>query len=221
MIEEELEILGPIFPALPVPAGGFDTFRAGPVRYRLRRLWAGGLGNIAVLCGRGPLGLMQLETLLIDPFERDMPLLSCDYIASLGKRMLLVEYYDTMVNPSEYRPGPLEKVRDSLAGIPEMTTGGHWYDSLRLPASFGKKGGPGDRLRLQDGLDAVLTAYVSQAQKLEVLSGPAAARKRARADDYVQGLLGHGGPSTDVFMRELGAERTRELFERYLFATKE
>ena len=47
-----------------------------------------------------------------------------------------------------------------------------------------------------------------------------AAPKREKASVYVEGLLKHGGPSTDVFKKGIGEEKTAELFRKVLFATE-
>jgi hypothetical protein len=41
-----------------------------------------------------------------------------------------------------------------------------------------------------------------------------------KASLYVEGLLKNGGPSTDVFKKALGVEKTAELFRKILFATE-
>ena len=46
------------------------------------------------------------------------------------------------------------------------------------------------------------------------------AAKTEKASAYVEGLLSHGGPSTDVFKKALGEEKTAELFRRVLFGTE-
>jgi hypothetical protein len=46
------------------------------------------------------------------------------------------------------------------------------------------------------------------------------AAKRERSAAYVNGLLKNGGPSTDVFKKSIGEEKTRKLFEEVLFGTK-
>ena len=48
-----------------------------------------------------------------------------------------------------------------------------------------------------------------------------AAPKREKASVYVEGLLTHGGPSTDVFKQGIGEEKTATLFRKTLFATAE
>ena len=47
-----------------------------------------------------------------------------------------------------------------------------------------------------------------------------ASPKREKASVYVEGLLKNGGPSTDVFKKGLGEEKTAELFRKVLFATQ-
>ena len=48
-----------------------------------------------------------------------------------------------------------------------------------------------------------------------------AAPKREKAAVYVEGLLTHGGPSTDVFKKGIGEEKTAQPFRKILFATEE
>ncbi len=43
------------------------------------------------------------------------------------------------------------------------------------------------------------------------------AQKKVRADAYRDGLLSHGGPATDGFLKAWGKEKTGELFEQVLF----
>ena len=42
-------------------------------------------------------------------------------------------------------------------------------------------------------------------------------KKKERSANYVNGLLREGGPSTDVFKKALGEEKTAKLFKKVLF----
>ena len=44
--------------------------------------------------------------------------------------------------------------------------------------------------------------------------------KREKASVYVEGLLSNGGPSTDVFKKSIGEEKTAQLFREVLFGTQ-
>lgn len=60
-------------------------------------------------------------------------------------------------------------------------------------------------------------AYLKGAKQLPVVD---VEEKKKKASVYVEGLLAHGGPSTDVFRKKIGAEKTAELFRSVLFGTK-
>ena len=108
------------------------------------------------------------------------------------------------------------KAREEYSTLPERDPGEHWYDSIKLSSSI-SKAGKKRHLSLMNGLtEQHFEAYID--------SGKAAvtnkAEKQEKARVYVNGLLTKGGPSTDVFKKAIGEEKTRELFENILFGTK-
>ena len=44
--------------------------------------------------------------------------------------------------------------------------------------------------------------------------------KNNKSKNYVNGLLTNGGPSTSVFQKSIGMEKTDSLFKEILFGTK-
>lgn len=54
----------------------------------------------------------------------------------------------------------------------------------------------------------------------DTLLGEAALPQTEKASVYVEGLLTHGGPSTDVFKKGIGNEKTAQLFRKYLFSAE-
>ena len=112
----------------------------------------------------------------------------------------------------------LDEVKEKAAYLPDHDLGEHWYDSIKLPQSLSKKGKKKDRT----GFDATVLHYL--AKFLETAcEAPAceAEPKREKASVYVEGLLKNGGPSTDVFKKVIGDEKTAQLFRKILFATEE
>ena len=51
-----------------------------------------GLGNLSVMTVN--IGLMQMLTFVVTPLEKDVPLLSVDYIYMLMNRKAILEFYD-------------------------------------------------------------------------------------------------------------------------------
>jgi hypothetical protein len=132
----------------------------------------------------------------------------------MGNDTLIAELYDTTVGG--FSSPEMEALLSRSAALPERDPGTHWYDHIRLPQSISKKGKKAhrqafDRLALDH-----FTAWLSA--DCPPLTDPAA--KRAKAAAYVDGLLTHGGPSTDVFKKALGQEKTERLFRAVLFGTE-
>jgi hypothetical protein len=219
MLEPMLDRIGDSFALQQRDPGEFASFRAGALKVSLQWRTAVGLGNVSLLSGSAMGGLMKLETLVIDPFARDLPLFSCDWVAAPGKRTLLAEYYDTLLHPENLDAAPLETVRSAASGLRDLKLGSHWYDPIRLSASFAKQERPSAQMRLLGALLDALEAWLSIAEKASALPPEERTEKKKKAAAYVDGLLSHGGPSTDAFLKALGPERTREIFAKVVFGT--
>ena len=107
----------------------------------------------------------------------------------------------------------LQNIVDNENAFTKYETEGRWYDSIKLPESIGFKGKKKDSEMFDaislDYLQAFLSVYAEPVTDLEAKSAKSAA--------YVDGLLWHGGPSTDVFVKSIGKEKTTNLFKDVLF----
>lgn len=212
MTEKLLTLIGKRFPLTEKDVGGFQTLKAKGMTFAVRAYEAKGLGHVSVMQAKGFFGLMKMDTLIVNPTELDLPLLSYDRILAMGNDTLIVELYDTTVEPLDLTA--LNAVKTKYQNLPERDPGTHWYDAIRLPESISKKG---------KKIGAQFDAYVSEYMKA-YLSLPAKPvtdpeKKREKTNAYVEGLLQNGGPSTDVFKKALGEEKTAELFRKVLFGT--
>lgn len=186
------------------------------MKFQIRTYKAPRLGHISAMEAKGFFGLMQMDTLIITPMEVDMPLFSYDRVLAMGNDTLIFELYDTLLGETDL--SGLEEVKKSAAYLPDHDLGAHWYDSIKLPQSLSKKGKKKDSA----GFDATAAHYLAQyLQIAKKASACEAAPKREKASVYVEGLLTNGGPSTDVFKKGIGEEKTAELFRKTLFATED
>ncbi len=107
-------------------------------------------------------------------------------------------------------------MKEKYQSLPDHDLGEHWYDSMKLAVSLSKKG----KKEHSDSFDTCamdyLEAFLSEAAEAEYCDP---AGKKEKASVYVEGLLTHGGPSTDVFKKGLGEEKTAQLFRNILFGT--
>ena len=197
------------------PAGEFSSFKVGPMKVSIEH-WGGGvLGNVSYMAASGMMGLMKMETLIINPVKADLPLLSLDTVLAMGKLTVIAEIYDTTLGGFDQKA--CQTVKASLSSHPDRPVTPNWYDDIKLSCSWGKKTGKKALEALEKGLADYVNAYLSVAKNLPELPAELLAAKRKKADAYINGLLEHGGPSTDVFVKNLGREKTEKLFHEVLF----
>lgn len=208
-----LAALSARYPLAPIDVGEFATLKANGMTFSVEAYTAAGLGHVSVMRASGFFGLMKMDTLIINPIALDLPLYSYDRICAAGNDTLIVELYDTTLAP--FAGEGLAVAKADFAQLTERDPGEHWYDHIKLPESISKKGKKKDTPALDALTEAHFAAYLSA--PADKVSEPE--RKSERAAFYVNGLLKNGGPSTDVFKKALGEEKTAALFRRVLFGT--
>ncbi len=202
----------------PKSVGDFATFKAKGMTFVCEAFDAEGLGHVSIMRAKGFFGLMKMDTLVIAPTQKDLPLLSYDRIYAMDNDTLIIELYDTMGE----NKGDLSSIADikrRYDHLPERFAEGeepkHWYDDIRLPETTSKKGKKATAV----DFDKYTIDYVS---RYLALDGAAcdSAEKIARTEVYASGLITQGGPATDVFKQEFGEEKTSEIIKKVLFGTK-
>lgn len=189
----------------------FSKFKAKGMKFSVQAYHAKGLGHVSVMKANGFFGLMKMDTVIIVPQEKDLPLYSYDRIYAMGNDTLIVELYDTMVNRSEFLT--LDNVKNKYQFIPERDPGHHWYDSIKLTQSISKKA----KSKLTSNLDSLALEHFEAYLDIETTELIQIEKKKELSLQYVNGLLEHGGPSTDVFIKMFGVEKTRHLYNAILF----
>ena len=214
MVQKLLSVLGKKYPLTELDAGEFSTLKASGMKFAVKAYKAEGLGHISVMTAKGFFGLMRMDTLMIVPKEVDLPLYSYDRIYAMGNDTLIVELYDTLIHAPDL--SKLEMVKAGYGNLQERDPGTHWYDDIKLKESISKKGKKAEENQFDSLALEYFTAYLNaEAKPTEDLK-----KKQELSSRYVNGLLTQGGPSTDVFKKQLGEEKTRKLFEQVLFGTK-
>lgn len=212
MTERILECIGERFPLTEKDVGAFQMLKANGMKFTVRAYKANGLGHVSVMRAKGFFGLMKMDTLIVNPTALDLPLLSYDRILAMGNDTLIVELYDTTVEAPD--PAALNGVKTRYQDLPERDPGTHWYDGIKLKESVSKKG-----KKIGAQLDALTADYIKAYLSLPVKPVTDPKMKREKTNAYVEGLLKNGGPSTDVFKKALGEDKTAELFRKVLFGT--
>jgi hypothetical protein len=212
MTQTLLECIEARYPIRPIDVGAFAHLKVKGMKFTISAYEAEELGHVSVMRAKGFLGLMKMDTLIIAPKEKDLPLYSYDRIHAMGNDTLIIELYHTILGQG-YDSSALVSCKSAYGDLPGRDPGVHWYDSIKCPESISLKGGKKETTRLdalaRDYLIAYLATPCDQVTDQE--------EKQKQNATYVTGLLANGGPSTDVFKKELGIDMTSTLFTKVLF----
>ncbi len=213
MTSKMLDEIKAAYPLEKIDVGEYSKEKLNGMTFNISAYYAKGLGHVSVMTASGFLGLMKMDTLIIAPYESDMTLFSYDRVHAMGNDTLIFELYDTLVGETDI--SALEGIKSAL-DHPDHDLGEHWYDSIKLPESVSKKGKKKNTPVFDAFALEYLRTYLTIAKNTSSCDADA---KKKKASVYVEGLLTNGGPSTDVFLKALGREKTEHLFRNYLFGT--
>lgn len=215
-MQKMLDVLGKSFPLEKKEVGEFEKIKVSGMNFTIEQYYAKGLGNVSVMRAAGFFGLMKMDTLIINPTECDAPLFSYDRVLAMGNDTLILELYNTLLG--ELNLEEVKKVKESHKELPAHDLGSHWYDDIKMAESDSKKGKKKQSTAFDNMATDYFKAYVDSAKNAPVCEGSA---KKEKASVYVEGLLSNGGPSTDIFKKHYGEEKTAILFREVLFGTAE
>ena len=214
MISRFLNAIEKRYPLTQQDVGDYAKLKVSGMKFSIQAYKAEGLGWVSVMTASGFFGLMKMDTLIINPFDVDMPLLSYDRVHAMGNDTLIYELYDTMISQPDL--AELDKAKGRTNLLPDHDLGKHWYDDIKLPQSLSKKCKKVQTPAFNDAAYQYLIAYLKSTQNAPACESTP---KKEKASVYVEGLLSNGGPSTNIFKKSLGKEKTAQLFRSILFGT--
>lgn len=193
-----------------VETGEFSDFKVSVLNFKAKA-YEGDFGHVSYLNAKGLFGLMNMETVVINPFNKDMPLYSIDYIKAFGNNKLFLEQYDTNINDSRKEEGfnrIIERYRQYL--VPKKKA--YWYDDIRYESSvtFNTK----DNEKLMNILNEYTDEYLILLDKASECDRKL---KKEKARKYSHGLIENGGPATDSFVSAFGKDKTKQFFDMIMF----
>lgn len=177
------------------------------------------LGNLSIM--RVNMGLMQMATIVITPKDKNMPLLSADYMYILSNRKAYLEFYDIVKEKNaQYKEllEALSKVQTNYGHLENIEPSPAWYEHLLTVTTY-KSGKSSTDADLEAMLIDNLKVYLEQSKQFPLLSEEEKKEKLEITMEYTDGLIEKGGISTDVFKKELGEEETKNFFDHVFFGT--
>ena len=125
----------------PVVGNAYAKIDKSGMHFTITTYEVNGFGRLSVIDMKAMLGLMKMESVVLNAEYKDLPLFSADYIQAAGKCTLLEEFYDTMITAlDEDSAAAYRRVKAKYKNLPPYESGPHWYDSIRYDFTLGAVG---------------------------------------------------------------------------------
>lgn len=219
-IDSVLTQLNQHYTVTPCDPGGYKEMKMyGVMKFHVEQYDISEIGNLSIM--RVNMGFMQMATVVITPKDKNLPLLSADYMYILSNRKSYLEFYDVVKEKDEsYNQllTALSQVQSKYDYLENIQTTPAWYQHLLTVTSY-KSGSPAQDSDLEEMLLNSIRTYMEHSKQLPQLSETDKAEKLAVTVEYTDGLIEKGGISTDVFKKQLGEEETKKFFDTVFFGT--
>lgn len=219
-VDAVLEELGKEYTVTPVDPGEYEEMTIyGIMKFHVEQYDIQDLGNLSVM--RVNMGVMQMATVVITPQDKNLPLLSADFMYILSNRKAYLEFYDVVAEKDQQYMGLLDSLKEvhkDYEHLEDITTSPAWYEHL-LTVTVYKGTDKKSDADLQNLLVDSLHVYLEEAKDFPLLDQQQRAEKQSITVEYTDGLIEKGGISTDVFKSSLGDEETKKFFDQVFFGT--
>lgn len=220
-IDAVLEELNKTYTVTQISPEEYEEMKMyGVMKFKVEQYNIEELGNLSVM-RVNMLGLMQMATIVITPRDKNVPLLSADYMYILSNRKSYLEFYDVVQEKDEEYMKLIGKLSDVIAGydhLEDFEASEAWYEHL-LSVDAYKAGKPKNDADVEQMLRESVRVYLDHANALPELNEEQKTEKKNITLAYTDGLIEKGGISTDVFKKELGPEVTKDFFDQVFFGT--
>lgn len=194
--------------------GEFKKMKISPMHFNLESYKANSLFNVSYLSGKALFGFMKMTTIIITSNVIDIPLFSYDRMKIGKKDICIFEIYDTSINKKDYPE--LVKIKSKMLNYPIYKTETPTSDKINVKYSFAVV------TKEKNKFDPIIDELYLEIIKIINNSVPCdKGKKREFNESFVSELISKGGPSTNLFKKKIGEEKTKELYYKYLFFIEE
>lgn len=199
--------------------GEFRTLHIQNMDFAVRQFEVVDVGNLVVMENKNA-EAFQMDTFVLTPYFKDLPLYSSDYMYIKENRNFLNEIYSLVTREDEiylrYIDG-FQSIKNKAQKLPDMPVKPCWYDNIR-PVCVAKATTPEQDGEVLDIFYQMLKHWILMEQECKKLSPEDYKLKWKKTKEYSDRLVDDGGVSTDVFKATLGPKKTKQFFQHVFFA---
>lgn len=215
-----LQRLSREYEIIETDVGDLKRFTVDNRVHEVRHFEVKGVGNLVCMTNPEP-GFMQMDSFVLTPYFKNLPLFTSDYMYFGEKRGMLNEIYSLVAYEDELYRSYIAKFAENCRRyeyLPEMPLRPCWYDSIR-PVVLARSTTPADDDAIFALFMANLETFIEMEKASPLLDTAARKAKWMKNYEYARALVEDGGVSTELFVKSLGAEKTKEFFYSIFFGT--
>lgn len=219
-INATLDLISEYYTVTPVDAGEYSSLNImGMFLFDVQQYEIEGYGNLSIMKTDG---MQQMTTIVLTPYNKELPLISTDYMYNGEGRINYVEFYEVCADASNegYQQvlGELSMLSDRYSGLMSVTPSSGWYDDIRPLGLFKATDYHSDE-ETSSMLADSFRITLENSLNLPELTDEQKAAKHMAVQQYSDSLVDMGGISTDMFKMAMGAEKTKDFFNNVFFGT--
>ena len=218
-MERGVGILARNYTVRKLDAGEFTDPVTTGVQFRIAHYEIENVGHLMTMyTENNPHMLMATYTLT--PYFKKLPLVSSDFIYDEEGGMFLIEIYEFVKNREdaqfrEWIQKYLKRFED-ISDVEDIPTKPCFYDPIRPAYICKKRTVSRDSACIQNLIDT-MKIFIEQEQAVEMLDPAEAAEQRAIQHQFVDDLIDQNGVSTEVWVKDHGADYVQRFFHEIFF----
>ncbi len=216
MIERMMEKIKAHYSCKEIDAGIFSKIVIDGANFRIRGYNAAGLGRVSTVQMKRLFGAWEMQTLIINPLEVDMPIFYYIRHKEKGSYFYRMEMFDTQMTPIEVPE--ILAVNEKYAALLDEPQNPRWYDDVRLPGYVVKKVDKKEKSELEALAWEHFNAYfemLSHANKVK------STEKKKKATVFVDELCEKSGIAIiEIFIANYGEKIASKLANEVLFGLR-
>ena len=216
MIQRMLEEIQSKYVCEKQDADVFEKVVIDGATFRIHAYNAKGLGRVATVEMKRLIGFWDMQSLIITPFEKDMPIYYYNRHREKGHYIYRVEVFDTQFHPID--AAPMAEVVEKYSSLPDEPQNERWYDGYKLPVCAVKKV---EKKRKEDLSPMIWEHFCAYMDMLEKAPECKPVEKKKKVNAFVKELCEKSGIAiVEIFIANYGDAVTAKLANEVLFGLK-
>lgn len=188
MINKFLEEIKSLYECKKVDVGVFENVKVEGSKIHIEAYDVVGMGRVSTVQVKGFLNLWKMQSVIINPMEKDAPVYYYHRHDRKGNDLCKIEVIDTLLERREFNE--FAPVLEKYASIPDLEDKENWYDEIKLSGCVLKGVKKAEAAKLDEMAYDHFKAYM---ELVKTAPSCGKTRKKASAQEFVDGLVDSSG----------------------------